>query len=383
MDAFIARGMLHVLGCPYDDAPLDVDALIVSIPGTGVHLLPNRTKQITSRSGGTNQRVWLALYLHPLFAEGRDVLVEFSHFEYTEGRRHRAAGGVVTVRQAAQAPAAGRIAMCTMLRYDQGLLRLWTSHWAALGVTDFYIYYNHENTSSLGGFMRKLEGLPVRVTFLQYPYAFYVPLPGESFTMERFKQHHSQLVALTSCLYRFHQRHDFMLFLDVDELLVLQHSRTLPALIQRLPPLWTVVSFHMAWAKLQLPPDADEEDVGLQQLAAGTVLRLPPVAGPCDVKFIVRTAALGEKAAAKRDNIPFLVTPHFVAGAEDNSFVLPAEHGHFLHLRNRRHGSREEDRLVEDSPDALVDTRVGPLVRSSERWQRMQEQTSESTLLAR
>lgn len=446
-DAFLNRGYLYLVMVPYDVAgivdPRDVEVTVVSPaqpPGAPAHASVAHLASLGASQTPSNLRSTVMALRHPAF-EAPDADQVTVRLRLNDTFFKRTIDEVVVVRRSPLSRS-GSMAACTLMSFDQGLLRLWASFHRLVGVTDFYIYYHGEASDPrLPPLMRKLQRLRgVRATFIPMPiqpYWVHLAKPkrpqttllqnsstgssnsaavfddasadgsdptlrqefGPATPSHKSSHHHVQPAALASCMYRFHHRHDAMVFIDVDELLVPGPGRpspasaarqspapaagatTLPQLLERLPLGWQTARMRMAWAKLMpaaLPrasknvagdgallhargshssdsaamnadhaAEQDDDDLGLEHLLSRRLMRLPSTNHDVRMKVIFNTrcAAMTQiDAAAARAAGPAAMKAQEPAPfLMLTHFILPAETMTLgeadivmLHLRNRR-----------------------------------------------
>ena len=97
-------------------------------------------------------------------------------------------------------------AMCALFLQDKHLLRMWTTYWYLLGIDAFYLYWNGD-VKEIEELTRQVEDLPATVTFIHWPYDYWVP--------NTVRPHHGQPQAWNSCYHRNKDRHDFLVFYDL------------------------------------------------------------------------------------------------------------------------------------------------------------------------
>jgi Glycosyltransferase family 92 len=377
-DAWLNGGLLYMTGVPYDgidpvlfwERGMRID-VISAEPRQPANLWESptavllRTKEINENVTDGNYRVWTASWTHSAFINAKSITLRLEYRDnYFDGRILQD----VTVHRSFRSKG-GPLAVCALLSYDQGLLKLWIEWHALVGVSHFYLYYNgNEQSPELAHYVKTLKAaLPdgVQVAFVPIPvHPLWIKL-STSLTKRR-KHHHVQLAAYTSCLYRYYHRHDALMFIDVDELAVPMKTKTLTEMLEGLPYGWESVSMRMSWAKItsasfveKLPDELSLPDVISEQRH---ILHLPSTDENWRIKSILNTRFSGEIERA--DSVPYLLTPH--APIPARNFTLAETEVVLLHLRNRRGGvsveESDRDTMVEEHPFVMKDKRVASLV---------------------
>ena len=110
-------------------------------------------------------------------------------------------------------PPPSRFAMCAVFSFNAYMLKLWSRYWALLGIETFYFFYNGD-PRDIPALNASLAGLRAHVVWVQWPLLHWIITDSRDIT-------HGQPMAITDCLQRWRERHEFMFFYDLDEFLVL------------------------------------------------------------------------------------------------------------------------------------------------------------------
>ena len=151
-------------------------------------------------------------------------------------------------------PARAPVGLCTTLVRSSASLRFFIEYYTALGVGAFYLYAiapnaTHEFASSVARILRTVR-TSAAITVVPWPYDLVIPY-------DRNDPNYSQSPALNSCASRYGGSVDSLVFVDVDEFLILSRAPTLPALAAwaRTQPLpIDELVTHMAWALVGVTP---------------------------------------------------------------------------------------------------------------------------------
>lgn len=117
----------------------------------------------------------------------------------------------------------GRLAMCmAVLHTDHPMLQSWLHHHRAIGVQSFNMYYTDAPSMHIRGVATvhgdvPIYGTPVKLHDIPDVTWHYAGRSGHSAGF-------SQGLHQNDCLYRYRYQYDYLLFLDVDEFLVLNNT---------------------------------------------------------------------------------------------------------------------------------------------------------------
>jgi hypothetical protein len=146
------------------------------------------------------------------------------------------------------------LAMVTLFLPTPELLYPWIEHYSALGVGFFYLYYNGRVRDAAGALVPALTGPAMRAV-LARPDVQLVEWTPPFQDVWGIRQ--GQAPAMQSSYNRFRPLHDWLLYFDMDEYLVLPLGTTLPAYLAAQPADCAPIQFPSAFAWLDCSPEED------------------------------------------------------------------------------------------------------------------------------
>ena len=191
-------------------------------------------------------------------------------------------------------PPRSQFAMVAVFSFSRFLLRLWLEYYYALGVDTFYLFYNGDtiNPTNVTRVAEELAGFRGAVVLMEWRMLHWIQTDGRDITC-------GQPVAINNALQRWRHLHQFMLFYDLDEFLVLPRHRSLAHFVAeysaQIEPIVALRSM-CSWGQLNLTTPralaaniSTIADVALQHLAWLPVERGRPGGRE---KYLLNTSAV-------------------------------------------------------------------------------------------
>jgi hypothetical protein len=128
---------------------------------------------------------------------------------------YRNASALLTAARSPHPPPS-QFAMVAIFSFSRFLLRLWLEYYYALGVDTFYLFYNGDtvNPTNVTRVQEELAGFRGAVVLVEWRMLHWIMTDSSDITC-------GQPVAINDALQRWRHLHQFMLFYDLDEFLVL------------------------------------------------------------------------------------------------------------------------------------------------------------------
>ena len=118
-------------------------------------------------------------------------------------------------------------ALVACARWETPYIVEWLLYHRAIGFEHVYLYCNDDHPAELyAAVMPFLGGATPFVTFTHYPFQ------GQQFQMYLHALRH------------YRERAEWLMFLDIDEFLLLRHHATIRSFVAELPPAWDSVNFN-------------------------------------------------------------------------------------------------------------------------------------------
>ena len=248
-------------------------------------------------------------------------------------------------------PPPSQFAMVAIFSFSRFLLRLWLEYYYALGVDTFYLFYNGDkiNPTNVTRVTEELAGFRGAVVLVEWSMLHWIMTDTRDITC-------GQPVAINDALQRWRHLHQFMLFYDLDEFLVLPRHASLARFVAdysaQVEPIVALRSM-CSWGQLNLtsPRAAAANistiaDVALEHLAWLPVERGRPGGRE---KYMLNTSAV-DAWGVRAINLHGVYSHQGAGGAgggrSGEPSILPGEGGfagYHLHLLNTPDDSRRMD----------------------------------------
>jgi hypothetical protein len=240
-------------------------------------------------------------------------------------------------------PPRSRWAMVAVFSFSRFLLRAWMDYWRAIGVGTFYLFHNGRS-DELESVMASFDNdLRASIVLVDWQVLHWILTDDADVT-------HGQPMAINDALRRWHHLHDFMLFYDTDEFLVLQRHQNLDdfvnAYARQIGP-FSALRTPCSWALLDPTASGgggfDVSNVTLLDLVSRPIVRGKPANRE---KYLLNASAV-DAIGIKNINIHGVYSFDNRESPEQRPQLLVSDVGEFpafhLHLLNEVGEARKLD----------------------------------------